>query len=295
MCDFLGSDHMPQHWTALTVVADARLGDAIGSFLLDHGAPGLEIEDTAEGTRITAHYGAEPPVAALRAYCRHVADAFPGAAPPRISATAVSDEAWAENWKDHFPPLAVGERLYVHAPWVDRVPPDRLPIMLEPGMAFGTGHHASTRGCLELLETALASRVGGRVLDIGTGSGILAIAAIKLGAASAWAVDVDAEACAIAEQNAIANGVGGAIRFGADLGAATGPFEVVLANLFAGQLIAYAAEIASRLAPGGVAIGAGILAAEAESVRTAWRAAGLTGARAWSDEGWVTLAFRRAP
>ncbi len=284
---------MGRTWTAVSVTATAELAEGVASFLLDCGAPGLHIEELDGATRLTAHYAESAPLAAVHRYCDRLHELFPHRARPVIEVAAVGDEAWAENWRAHFPPLRVGQRLFVHAPWVDDVPSDRIPIVLDPGMAFGTGHHASTRGCLELLEPALASHPAARVLDLGTGSGILAIAAAKLGAASVWAIDTDPQACAVAEQNAIANGVRDALRFAPDLGAAAGPFDIALANLFAAQLIEYAPTLAAALTIGGTAIGAGILAAEADGVRAAWRGAGLTAERDWIDEGWMALASRR--
>ncbi|MEO8601797.1 MAG: 50S ribosomal protein L11 methyltransferase [bacterium] len=280
-------------WIAVTVTAPPELGESLESFLLDLGAPGLQIEDGADGTQLTGHFAAPAPLAELGAYCERLAELFPAAPRPHIATAEVTDSGWAENWKQHFPPLSIGERLFVHPPWIDAVPAGRVPILLDPGMAFGTGHHASTHGCLVLLEHALATRPGARILDFGCGSGILAIAALKLGAGETWAVDIDPDACAVAAENAAVNGVGGALNISVDLAAAPAPVDVLLANLFAFQLVEFAPLIAARLAPAGVAIGAGILTSEAEGVRSAWRAAGLIADGEWSAEGWVTLAFRR--
>jgi ribosomal protein L11 methyltransferase len=279
-------------WTAVTVTCAAALGEAVESFLLDQGAPGLQTEDTADGTRITAHFADAAPLAALDAYLDQLA-AQTGARRAQVAVAAVTDDGWAENWKQHFPGLAVGTRLFIHPPWIEAIPDGRLGILLDPGMAFGTGHHASTRGCLELLEPALAARPAARVLDLGCGSGILAIAARKLGARDAAAIDIDPDACAIARENAAVNGVTSGLTVGEDLAAIAGGFEVVLANLFARQLVEFAPLIAARLTSGGIAIGAGILASEADAVRRAWSAAGLIADNEWSDEGWVALAYRR--
>lgn len=281
---------MTATWTAITVTAAPSLVEAIESMLLDLGAPGLETEERGAETRITAHFAAAP-LPELRRFLDHLAELHPALPRPSLETAVVTDAGWAESWKAHFPPLAVGERLFVHPPWIDAVPAGRIPIVLDPGMAFGTGQHASTRGCLVLLEPALRHRPGARVLDLGTGSGILAIAARKLGAGATWAIDTDADACAIAAANAAANGLHD-LHIDTALAAAPGPFEVILANLLAGLLVELAPTIAGRLAPGGVAIGAGILATEADAVRRAWRAAGLVADGEWSDEGWVALAYR---
>jgi ribosomal protein L11 methyltransferase len=285
---------MTATWTAVTVTADRQLAESLESFLLDRGAPGLQTEDVDGAVRITAHFAAAAPLAELTGFVAALRDLFPDAAPPDIAVDTIADSGWAENWKEHFPPLAVGERLFIHPPWVEAVPAERIGIVLDPGMAFGTGHHASTRGCLVLLEHALQVRPGARVLDLGTGSGILAIAAVKLGAGEVWAVDIDAEACAVAVENASVNRVGDAIRIALDLAAVPGSFDIVLANLLAGLLVDFAGAIAARLPPGGIAIGAGLQIAEAPAVRRAWRAAQLEDDGELSEEGWMALAARRA-
>jgi len=281
-------------WTAVTVTAPAELAEALESFLLDRGAPGLQTEDAAGAVRITAHFPGDAPLVELGAFIAALRELAPQAATPRIAVDSITDTGWAENWKAHFPPLAIGEKLFVHPPWLDAIPAGRVGIVLDPGMAFGTGHHASTRGCLVLLERALAGSPSGRVLDVGTGSGILAIAAAKLGAAEVWGVDVDADACAIARENARVNRVGDAVRIAEDLSVVPGQFDVVLANLLAGLLVEHTAAIAARLRPGGMAIGAGVLHAEAADVRRAWRAAGLADDGDYAEEGWVALGARRA-
>jgi ribosomal protein L11 methyltransferase len=280
-------------WTAVTVTAAPALADALESFLFDRGAPGLHTEEAAGGVQIVAHFAGPAPVAELERFLDALRDLFPSEPRPLVALDTIAEERWAENWKEHFPPLAIGERLFVHPPWTSAVPRERIGIVLDPGMAFGTGHHGSTRGCLVLLERALRAVPHARVLDLGTGSGILAIAAAKLGAAEVWAVDIDREACAIAAENARTNGVAAAIRVGAELADVPGSFDIVLANLLGGILIELAATIATRVRPGGVAIGAGLQVDEAPAVRRAWRGAALLDDGELVDEGWVALAARR--
>ena len=281
-------------WTAVVVTAVAELAEPLESFLLDRGAPGLQREDIGAGVRITAHFADAPPLAALDVFVDALGEIFPGRPRPAVAVESVPDEPWAENWKMHFPALEIGERLFVHPPWVGGAPAGRIGIVLDPGMAFGTGHHASTRGCLMLLERALAAHPGARVLDLGTGSGILAIAAAGLGAGEIWAVDTDPEACAIAAQNARANQVAARIRIAAALDDVPGRFEIVVANLLAGLLIDLAAAIATHLHPGGTVIGAGVLLEEAPAVRRAWRAVGLADDGTLADGEWVALTARSA-
>jgi len=280
-------------WTALTVTATAALAEPLESFLLDSGAPGLQTEEVAGDVRIIAHFAGAAPVAELETFVDALRELFPDAPRPALAVQTLADEGWAENWKEHFPPLPIGQHLFVHPPWITDVPADRISIVLDPGMAFGTGHHGSTRGALILLERALHAAPRARVLDLGTGSGILAIAASKLGAREVWAVDIDPDACAIAADNARLNGVGEAIRTTADLTLVPGGFDIVLANLLGGLLVELAVPIAARVRPGGVAIGAGLTHEDVPAVRQAWRAVGLADDGELVDEGWVALAARR--
>jgi ribosomal protein L11 methyltransferase len=280
-------------WTAVTITAVPDLAEPLASFLVDRGAPGWQSEEAGERVRIIAHFATDAPLVELDAYLVVLRELFPAAPRPEVAVDTITDQGWAESWKAHFPPLAIGERLFVHPPWVDAVPAGRVGVVLHPGMAFGTGHHASTRGCLVLLEPALRAAPRARVLDLGTGSGILAIAAAKLGAGEVWGVDIDPDACAIAEENAARNGLGDAIRLAPDLAAVPGAFDVVLANLLAGALIDAAAAIAARVRPGGTVIGAGLLRDEAPAVRGAWRMVGLVDDGEHAEEEWVALAARR--
>jgi ribosomal protein L11 methyltransferase len=283
------SARVPNCWTAVTVIADAELADSLGAFLIDHGAPGLVSEDVANGVRLTAHFEHEAPRAELAAFCARLGEWFPGSAPVQVSFATTTAENWADNWKEHFPPLAIGERLWVHPPWMTDIPVGRSAVVIDPGMAFGTGHHASTRGCLTFLERSVAPEMSQRVLDIGTGSGVLAIAAVALGAREAWGVDTDADACAIATANATVNAVASSVHIRNDLADVSGVFDIVLANLFAGQLIEMAALIRDHLRPGGMAIGAGILVTEADAVVRAWKAVGLVVQSTLDEMEWTTI------
>jgi len=284
---------MPETWIALIVTAEPELADSLSSFLIDQGAPGVITEDVAGMTRITAHFAERAPVAALGRFCRDLEEWFPLTRQPQVQVENITSANWEENWKEHFPPLSIGERLYVHPPWTAQVPRGRLGIELNPGMAFGTGHHASTRGCLLLLERAMLRAQRRRVLDVGTGSGILAIAAAKLGAAEVWALDSDPDACDAAIVNARTNRVESVVHVEPASYEPTGQFDVVLANLFATQLIEMAATIHDRLAADGVAIGAGVLEEEADSVIAAWREAGLALDVRHRESEWVTLSAHR--
>jgi ribosomal protein L11 methyltransferase len=208
--------------------------------------------------------------------------------------TALADQDWGQAWREHFRPLRVGRRLCVAPPWDVPDASDRLVLIIEPGRAFGTGHHGSTAGCLDLLERALEAGGVDTALDVGTGSGILAIAALRLGVARAIAVDQDPDAVAAAAANAELNRV--ASRLDARLGDAAildlSPAPLVLANLLTAAHLKMAARYPGLIVPGGTLVLGGILDAEADAVREALRAAAFTPTDTSSIDGWSALAFR---
>jgi ribosomal protein L11 methyltransferase len=214
------------------------------------------------------------------------------ASAPRI--TALADEDWGRAWREHFRPLRVGRRLCVAPPWEVPEIAETIVLTIEPGRAFGTGHHGSTAGCLDLLERALQAGAVGRVLDLGTGSGILAIAALRLGAAHVVAIDEDPDAVAAANANAELNGVASRldVRLGDVNVLETSPAPLVLANLLTAAHLKLASRYRRLLTPGGTLVLGGILDAEAGAVGDALRAQGLTPADGASIDGWSALEFR---
>jgi ribosomal protein L11 methyltransferase len=184
----------------------------------------------------------------------------------------------------------------VRPSWIAAAPPPGMAeIVLDPGMAFGTGTHPTTSLCLAALSDLLAARPGARVLDVGTGSGLLAIAARKLGAAEVAGNDNDPVAVRVARENAALNGVELDLNE-RGVGGQRGPFDLVLANILANTLVDLAPALAAQLAPGGVVLLSGILTPQEEEVRAAYLAAGLAplpgGDR--RDGEWSLLAFTRA-
>jgi len=205
----------------------------------------------------------------------------------------LQDSDWENNWKQYYKPMEIGERLLVIPEWETAEVGDRVPLILEPGLTFGTGSHATTRLCLTALEKEV--RGGERVLDLGCGSGILSIAALKLGAREALAVDIDDKCLAVAYDNAALNGIGRdtyTVAVGDVLGdgemRATigGGYDIVLANIVADVIIGLAPIARSLLAPGGVFLCSGIIDDRAEEVAEHLRAAGLTITETRSAEGW---------
>ncbi|HEY8818350.1 MAG TPA: 50S ribosomal protein L11 methyltransferase, partial [Candidatus Limnocylindrales bacterium] len=205
----------------------------------------------------------------------------------------VQESDWADAWKAYFPVMRVGRRLVIRPTWRrHRAGPDDVVLALDPGMAFGTGLHPTTRLCLAAVE-ALADRgvlAGARVLDVGCGSGILAIAALKLGAISALGLDTDPIAIEATEANARRNAL--ARRLHARQGSLPSgepAFDIVLANLIAGVLVPLAAALRDELRPGGSLLASGIFVDREAEVASAFEAVGLeiTGRSAEGD--WVAL------
>ena len=208
----------------------------------------------------------------------------------------VAETDWAEAWKQHLTVLHVGRRLVIRPSWLPYTPSgEEVVVELDPGMAFGTGTHPTTQMCLLALEDAVYP--GARVLDLGTGSGILAIAAAKLGAGRVLALDTDPQAVTVARENVHRNGVADRVRVArGSLAQAVGRFDVVAVNILAGVLVEMAeGGLARRLAPEGRLVAAGLLVGQEEEVRDAFERAGLTviGRRQMDD--WVALEATRTP
>jgi len=216
-----------------------------------------------------------------------------------VQTRVVHEEDWAEAWKQHFPVLRVGRRLVVRPTWREHVPlPGDVVVSLDPGMAFGTGLHPTTRLCLAGVEHWAD---GGRldnacVLDVGCGSGILAIAAALLGAQSVVGIDTDPLAVEATRSNAALNGL--AARIEARRGSLPMPspeqFDLVLANLVASVLVDLAAELAEDLRPGGRLLASGIFADREAEVLKAFGAAGLLVVDRLRETDWVALELERA-
>ena len=206
--------------------------------------------------------------------------------PYTVETAGVEQEDWQNAWRKYYHPMDIGRRLAVVPSWQD-YPTGRIALRLDPGLAFGTGGHETTSLCLEALDELVAG--GERVLDIGTGSGILAIAALKLGAAAAEGVDIDPVAVRTACENAALNGV--ADRFTGlegDLSdKASGRYDIITANIVANAIIALAPAVPGLLAAGGRFIASGIIDTRADEVAAALAAAGLGPIARRDKRGWV--------
>jgi len=305
-------------WLELAVDADVEAVEAVSEILgrVAPGGtsvePGFELTDEGLGARIDPTHPAIVRAylpardgAALDAAVAAVAEALGhlqafGLRPIGELRTRRVDEAdWAEAWKAHFPVLRVGRRVVIRPTWRrHRREPGDVVLALDPGMAFGTGLHPTTRLCLAAIE-ALADRgalAGARVLDVGCGSGILAIAALRLGAFTAFGVDTDPTAIEATFANARRNRLARRLRARVgSLPSGVPAFDVVLANLIAGALVPLAAPLHDELQPGAALLASGIFIDREAEVRAAFEAAGLEVVGRSIEGDWVALeAARRA-
>jgi ribosomal protein L11 methyltransferase len=299
-------------WLELAVEADVEAVEAV-SEILGRAAPGgtsvepaFELVDEGLGARldpsrpaiVRAYLPARERAVAERA-AAEVAEALGhlqafGLRPIGELRTRIVEEAdWADAWKAYFPVMRIGRRLVIRPTWRrHHRMPDDVVLALDPGMAFGTGLHPTTRLCLAGIE-ALADRgtlADARVLDVGCGSGILAIAALKLGAANALGLDTDPIAIEATIANARRNALVRRLhaREGS-LPSGEGPFDVVLANLIAGLLVPLAAGLRDEVRPGGHLLASGIFVDREGDVRDAFEAAGLEVTGRTAEGDWVAL------
>ena len=209
----------------------------------------------------------------------------------------VEDADWENNWKQYYQPIEIGQRLIIVPEWLQAETNGRTPLILDPGLAFGTGSHATTRMCLKQLDKRIQG--GERVLDLGCGSGILSIAALCLGAKEAMACDIDEKAADVAYENAALNNIGketytvlaGDILTDDKLRTAIGGgYDVVLANIVADVIIALAPAVRGLLSENGVFLCSGIIDTRAEEVAGKLKEAGLKIVETTTEEGWYAFA-----
>ena len=300
-------------WLELTVEADVEAVEAVSEIFgrLGHGAavrptrllrdPNDELavrEDPSAPYLVTAHVpddaAAADALASTERALWHL-QAFGLRPVGQLQFSSVEDSSWLEGWKAGYAPQRVG-RLVIVPSWLDEtLQEDEVAIRLDPGMAFGTGLHPTTRGCLQLLQEV--GPMPARLLDVGSGSGILAIAALRLGAGRAVCVDTDAIAVEATRANAAVNGL--AERLEARLGTLPAspperPYPLVLANLVAAVLVDLAPALAAHVDMGGTLLASGIIEPRATEVADALLAVGFVERSRLHDGEWVSLRMERA-
>jgi ribosomal protein L11 methyltransferase len=212
--------------------------------------------------------------------------------PMRIEYSQIPDTDWNESWKKSFTPIDIGEHFSILPPW-ERPSGGRIPLIIDPGMAFGTGHHETTRSCLVLMERYADAVKKERFLDLGTGTGLLAMAALALGFRSVVGIDTDPLAIEASLRNIALNKANRIELHEGGIDRCKGEFDMIAANLISGTLVQLAGDIASRLVPAGIVIMSGILKGQDDEVVATAKNNGMDCVERLFDGKWVTLACRR--
>jgi len=279
-------------WLELSVEAPPAAEEAVADVLRRHVRGGVSIEAADASVVVKGYLPADGDLPRRRRALRRQLAAL--ALPSAVRSRWLSEEDWAHVWKEFFPVLRVSPRLVVCPTWRSYRPrKGEAVIRLDPGMAFGTGQHPTTLMCLRALEEIL--RPAMNVLDLGTGSGILALAAAHLGATSVLALDIDPQAAAAARENVRLNGLEAVVRVeeaGLDE-ASSAAFDLAMANISAAAIVEMASALAQVLRPGGALIVAGFSADSAERVSSALARTGLVVERSLADGDWRAFIARR--
>jgi ribosomal protein L11 methyltransferase len=310
-------------WFEITVKTSEQATEMVAFYFHEAGAGGVAIEesgtlnkkrdtslgqwyehalnDIPEGQAIVQGYFAEHnDIEALVAEFQAIVANFPeeigvDPAPNEWSVREVKEEDWATNWKQYYKPVRISKTLTIKPTWEDYTPePNEKVIELDPGMAFGTGTHETTALCLRTIEKHIAQ--GDRVVDVGTGSGILAIAAAKLGANEVIAIDLDPVAVSSAKENVALNGMSELVdvRLG-DLLATPidGPVDVIVANILADIILSFVQDVVTVLKPGGLYIVSGVIVERQADVENGLVAHGFELISAERENGWVAIVARK--
>jgi ribosomal protein L11 methyltransferase len=289
-----------KRWLAVSLLVPRGFGEAVSNFLIEEGASGIEeVDEDLRGIRLKTYFqqdGKEKRILrSLHRYLKSLRMMNPDISDTPIETTTLLEQDWGENWKRFFRPVQVTSRFVVKPPWSSiRLKKGQISIDITPGMAFGTGTHATTKLSIRALEKRL-KRSGLSVLDVGTGSGILSIAAARLGAREVMGVDIDGVAVKMAKENVSKNGVTGIVKIRkGSIGDIQKRFDVVVANIDLRRLRRMRRSLLGHLKSKGFLILSGILEGERDRLRQYYMETGLLGWAEITQEGeWVCLTFKR--
>lgn len=303
-------NHRPRRaWLKIEINSPAIMTDSIAGFLAELTESGVEVSTQAVDApkpasreTVTGYLADDEKRAdneqAVADFLKQLTRQFPGSAMPVFNTSLIQEEDWGENWKKHFKPIKITPRVTIKPSWEEYTPADdEIVIEMDPGMAFGTGHHASTRLALEFIDKyydADATRPQ-RVLDVGTGTGVLGLACALFGATEVIGIDNDPDAVAAAQENVDHNRLVEKMTVsGLDLAKVQGSFELVIANITSNVLIEMSALLYEHMAPTAGLILAGILKGEQENaILKAFTAIGLRHLATNYRDEWASLHFTR--
>ena len=289
-------------WLELSVMVPGSCAEALAETLVTLGSPGV-VEETAprEGAtsevqtqvKLVAAFPIEQVTEGLLGAVRQALDAFGTAVSARapLSMQLIDGGAWVEQWKRFYRPFKIGQRLVIRPPWdAYTASADEVVLILNPGQAFGTGLHATTQLCLRFIETLSATRRGASLLDLGCGSGILSLASVLLGFASAFGVDVDQLAVWFARANSQLNQLSKPVTFrSGSIEVVSGHFEVVVANILLEPILAMLTPLHRVIAPGGMVILSGVLTSEVPQLQHKLSTRGWRVVQQASQEEWAAV------
>lgn len=310
---------MKKVWTEISCEVPVAMVDLVADYLVGISGNGVSIENLVLDTfnlddvqdsplkTVRAYFDAasslEAQIDSIGNFLLEHGPEFDGFFYKTPVAKAIDAEDWANNWKRHFKPVRIGSRLVIKPTWEEYAPRDGdIILQLDPGMAFGTGAHPTTKMCLEVLEQIFLREgpyqglagAPATVLDVGTGSGVLSIAAAKLEASRIIAIDIDPDAVTVAEENTALNGCGHSVTLSTTaLDAVAGTFDVVLANILAEELVRLAEELIAKMAPAGFLTLSGILTEKEDFVLGGFVPKGLTVIEIRREGEWSCLALQK--